>query len=145
MPQIYPDEGLILNLLNVVDNGGSGLNWILWTNDIEPELDTVSADLEFADATWAKRNLKALDFPFNLTNLHVGTVQASPVVFLNDSALAVDIYGYAAVDPLGEDLVLVCRFADAPRHVAIGGTLSLTPMVGDSSQVLTDTIDGGTF
>lgn len=145
MPQLYPDEGLILNLLNVADNGGNGLAWVLWTNDLVPDLDTVAADLVFAGATWAKVTLKAVDFPNELVNLHVGTIQADAIVYTNTTGSGVDIYGYAAIDPVGGGLVLVNRYDDAPHHVAAGGTLNLTPMIGDSSEVLTDIIDGGTF
>ena len=145
MPQIYPDEGLILNLLNVADNGGNGLAWVLWTNDLVPDLDTVAADLTFANPAWAKVTLHGNDYTSQLVNLHVGTIQADQIVFTNSAGGAVDVYGYAAIDPVGNGLVLVNRYDDAPHHVAIGGTLRLTPMIGDASEVLTDIIDGGTF
>jgi hypothetical protein len=145
MPQIYPDEGLILNLMNVADNGGNGLAWVLWVNDIETDLDTVADDLTFADPTWAKVTLHGDDYTQQLVNLHVGTIQAERHTYTNTSGTAVDVYGYAAIDPVGGGLVLVNRYADAPHHVAIGGTLDLTPMIGDSSEVLTDVLDGGTF
>jgi hypothetical protein len=78
-------------------------------------------------------------------NLHVGTIQADRHTFTNTGAAGVDVYGFAAIDPVGGGLVLVNRYPDAPHHVAIGGTLDLTPMIGDSSEVLTDVLDGGTF
>jgi hypothetical protein len=145
MPQIYPDEGLIQSLLSVADNGGTGLKWALFTNDITPDLASELTDFDLADVAWGQVTLKAIDFTQSLVNLNVGTIQAAAVVFTNSGGTDVDVYGYLAFDPIRNCVVLCNRYDDAPRTVVAGGTLSLVPMMGDSSLVLTDVIDGGTF
>jgi len=145
MPQIYPDEGLIQSLLNVVDNNGAGLVWALWVNDVEPDLDSELLDFTPADSMWGQVRLKAVDFPNQMVNVHVGVIQATPIRFQNTGATSVDVYGYMAYDDVDDLLILVNRYVDAPIVLAAGGKLDLVPIVGDSSLVLTDVIDGGTF
>jgi len=143
--QIYPDQGLVESLLNVADNGGQGLTWTIFSNDITPDLDSVLADFDLVAAAWAKEVWLAIDYPNHYVNLHVGTIQSEVVSFVNPGPGPIDIYGYVAVDQVGNLLILACRFDDAPRTIAEGGALNLVAQIGDSSQVLTDIIDGGTF
>lgn len=145
MAQIYPDEGLIPMLLAIVDNAGEGLTWALYENDVQPDLDSVLSDFTLSDPTWGQAILDAADFTNSLVNLHIGTLQAPNIKFKNTTAATVTVYGYVVFNQVGNVLIAANRFEAAPVTLVVNATQTVTAIIGDYSEVLTDIIDGGTF
>jgi len=145
MIQNYPDEGLIRMLRLIVDNGGDGLTWALFDNDLTPTLDTVLADLTFPAGTWASKILKSVDFTLDQVAYHVGTIQGAAIVFTNSSGSSKTVYGFAVYDQVNQLLIAAARFDAAPVIIADGGMYNVLPILGDYCEIVVPEIDGGTF
>ena len=133
MHQVYPDEGLIYTLRQIVGLGDTHLGWQLFTNDIMPNRSTVLADVELADDSWAKVERTSADFTLAQVFTHIATIQAPNIVYTNDSGDPVDVYGYVILSDAGDKLVGIARFDDAPRTIADGGPCIVVPLIGDFS------------
>jgi|SRR5665213_4187492 len=145
MPQIYPDQGLLQMLHRIVENAGSGLTWALYTNDLDPTLDSLLSDFTLGDPGWAQVVLVGTDFVNEIVNLHVGTIQAPTIQFKNTGVITVDVYGYVIFDQVGRLLIAANRFEDSPITMIVNAVQPVPAIIGDYSSVLTDIIDGGTF
>jgi hypothetical protein len=145
MIQLYPDDGLIKMLERIADNGGSGLTWALFTNDLEPDEDSVFADFALADADWGRIGVELDDFVLKQVVLHVASIQANPITFTNSEAGTVDCYGFVVYDGGSQRVFTCARFDDAPRAIAPGGDTQVTPLLGGQSISTVPIIDGGEF
>jgi len=145
MLQIYPDEGLVSMLLSIVDNNSLGLTWALYSNDVSPNLDSVLTDFTLINSSWAQRILTAGDFSYQQVALHIGTIQADAIAFVNTSGSTKTAYGYVVFNQHDSQLVAAARFDDAPETVLNTKCVRVSPIIGDHSASLTPIIDGGTF
>lgn len=135
MHQIYPDQGLIFQLLEIADGAGDGLYWRLFENNITPSLDDVLADYTLSDDSWGRINVVASAFTLQQVFTHIATIQGSNLVFTNTTGSTVTIYGYVITD-FGESIVLgAARFDAAPLTVLDGGTVVVTPILGALSDL----------
>lgn len=145
MYQIYPDQGLTQMLKVVVENGGNGLTWALFTNDEDVDEDSLFADFNLADVTWGRITLHAADFILSQVVAHVGTIQANPNVYTNTELVAVSVYGYLVYDGITQRIFAAARFDDGPRVIAPGGQTTIQAILGDYSESFVPLIDGGEF
>jgi hypothetical protein len=145
MLQIYPDEGLIPILKAIVGNGSAGLTWALYSNNITPDYDSEFADFIVPAGGWAERILHVADFTFEQVALHVGTLQAPSITFTNNTGSSKSVYGYIVYDQVAQKIRAAARFDSAPIAIANTGTIKVQALIGDSSNQLDLSIDGGTF
>jgi len=92
MQQLYPDEGLVMQMERILT---AGVRLHLFTNDITPDRDTVLADL--TEAAWSGYVMIELDdTDFGTTGVaaHQGYMMANPQSFLNSSGVDQDAFGY---------------------------------------------------
>lgn len=132
MNQIYPDEGLVMQLTRIAEGT---LRFHLFTNNETPDRDSVLAD--FTEAAWAGYaavDLDETDFVTTGTAGHVGYMYADPIAFVNTSGADVDAFGYYVTDTSETVLLAVARFDSAPITKADAESFLVTPVWGDFSQ-----------
>lgn len=135
MDQLYPDEGLIYMLEKIADAEGSGLYWRLYENNVTPTLATTVADLTLSSTSWGRIQVDVSSFTLEQVTSHVGTIQAPNITFTNSTGSSKTVYGYALLNPAEDMLIGVARFDDAPRVIPNGSTTSVTPIIGDKSDL----------
>lgn len=133
MQQIYPDEGLVSQLMRIM---GDDVKYHLYTNDITPDRATVLADFtEAAFTGYAAVTVEAADFTIDGVSAHVGYIQAPPITFTNGSGVDQDAYGYYVTDAGSTEVLAAGRFDAAPVTKADGDAWSVIPVWGDSSSL----------
>lgn len=132
MDLIYPDNGLVQSLLVLVENGGSGLLWSLYTNNYTPIKSSVLADFTSVSGDLVG-TYKAVDFVFQQTVGNVGYIQANNKVKTNSSGASKNWYGYYVLHASTSKIIAAARFDDAPRVIANGGTTQIVPILGAKS------------
>jgi hypothetical protein len=135
MDIIYPDDGLLYVLNQLIAGSGSGLYWQLFTVNVTPSLSDTLATYATLPGSWAKVQLAASAFTLQQITVHVGTVQAANHTFTNTTGSPVDVYGYLVIDATDSKIVAAARFDGAPIVVPAGGTISITPILGDESEL----------
>ena len=66
---------------------------------------------------------------------NIAVQSANSITWTNTGGSAVQVYGYFIVNNTGPVLVAVAEFDSAPVAIAGGGgTLTVTPVIGDFSQ-----------
>jgi hypothetical protein len=134
MDQIYPDDGLLKQLNVTVQNGGSGLNWDLYYNNVTPSLADTLATYQLASTGGycAAQNLVAAAFTLQQVSGHVASIQAPDLVFTNTAGVGTTIYGYTIYESGTSKLIAAARF-DNPLSFPIGGTIVVKPIMGGYS------------
>jgi len=143
--QIYVDEGLIACLKLVASNRDVGLVWSLYTNDIDPDRNSVFADFTLADSSWAQALVTEAQYTFDKVALHVGSIQTEAIVLTNTEGVDVTVYGEVVYDPASQVLIIARRYTEAPIVIPDGDLFVLAPIMGDASLQPTEVIDGGEF
>lgn len=127
--QVFPDQ----NKLGQLDVGiPSILYYWLFTNDITPDDDSVTTDFA-APASTVGVDVANTDFTVSSLVAHVARRTAPDIGVPNNSGSPISAYGYFAtngiaggVSPSGS-CCLALRFDDAPRTVADGDAIAVTP------------------
>lgn len=132
MNQIYPDEGLLYQLGRIVNGSGAGLFWQLYESNTTPSLNSVKADFTLS-AAWGKVQKAPADFTLTQVSAHIGSYQATNITFTNNTGSSKTIYGYLILDPTSAFIIGAARLDAAPVTVVNGGTIVITPIIGDSS------------
>lgn len=133
MNQIYPDDGLLAMLLDVVTAGG--LDFHLFTNNYTPVRGSLIGN--FTEAAWAGYavvNVLPAAFLIQSVSGHVGTIIAPPISFANTSGGVVNAYGYYATRHSDGKLRFAARFDGAPAVILDGGSQQVTPILSDFSE-----------
>lgn len=143
--QLYPDEGLVYLLKLIANNGGAGLTWALFDNDVTPTLDSLLADFHLASATWAQVVLDDSAFVLEQVLMHNGSIQAAAHTFTNTTGLTQTVYGYLVFEAATHIIIKVERDPSAPVVIPAGSKYIVTPSFGDYSDVSIPEVDGGTF
>jgi len=133
MQQIYPDQGLVPQLLRIM---AADVKYHLYANDLTPDRGTVLAD--FTGAAWtgyASVTVEAADFTIDGVAAHVGYIQAPPITFANGSGADQDAYGYYVTDAGNTKVLAAGRFDAAPVTKPDGDEWSVIPVWGDSSSL----------
>lgn len=133
MQQIYPDNGLVWMLQQVVQGTSSNFNLHLFTNNIVPSLaDTVGTYTDPGHSFNSPTQLGAGDFPSSGVAAHQGYITGPPVVFTNTTGSSQTVYGYFVTDPTNTYVFASAAF-DTPVVVPNGGSIPVIPVLGDSS------------
>lgn len=132
MDLIYPDNGLLTTLHTIVENGGSGLQWYLYTNNATPSKASVQSDFTFVSGDFVA-TLKSVDFVFDQVVGNIGYIQANNQSKTNSSGGSKSWYGYIVRDNVNNKLVAAARFDDAPRVIPNTGTTQIVPILGAKS------------
>jgi hypothetical protein len=131
MDIIFPDNGLVRILLNMVSDG---FVYQLYTNDYTPTLDdTISS---YSQANWsgyAPVTVLASDFVLEEVTAHVGGIQAGPIAYANTSGSDQVIYGYFVTDLSATYLLAAARFDLSPITLPNGSVYTVVPLVGNFS------------
>jgi len=133
MKQIYPDEGLQFLNRRAVGLDASPLQWQLFSNDVNPTLDSVLDDFVLID--WDDPiELSSGDFIGEQLINHVASITAPNAVFENASGVDKEVYGYVVMDNAGVLLIAAARFPGAPITVPNTGSQAVIPIIGDYSE-----------
>jgi hypothetical protein len=132
MDQIYPDDGLLYLLRQMLGTGG--WNYDLFVNNYTPTLDDVIGDYTLAAwSGYAQINVPTASFTFSQVAAHLGSLQAPNIVFTNGTGSPVSVYGYVIRDSTNTYIVASARFDGAPIVIPAGGNQLVTPILGDFS------------
>jgi len=132
MVQVYPNEGLVMQLLLIATGQ---LRFHLFTNDVDPDRDTVLTDLtEAAWGGYAVHDLDETDFTLNGVAGDTGFIVAALIAFANTSGGTVSAYGFYVTDVAETTLLAVTRFDSAPVSKLNGQSYLVTPAWGDYSE-----------
>lgn len=134
MIQLFIDDGLIFCLKQIADAAGSGMYWRLFSSNTTPTKDDVLGDYTLVSTTWGRIQVDLADFTLEQVAAHVASIQANNIVFTNTSGVSVNVYGYVVYEPTGDKLVAAARFDSAPLAVPDGGTVVVTPILGDADE-----------
>ena len=135
MEVIYPNQGLVAQLQKILDFGGDGLFWNLFTNDITPNKLSHRDDFDTPTFSgYAGQNLHASDFTVTGLNGSVGFAIANAITWTNGGSTAVAIYGFFVTDTDGNNVYQAARFDDAPITLLASQQISVLPTWGDYSQ-----------
>lgn len=131
MHQIHPDSTLVPMLQRIVSNG---IVYGLYTNNVTPSLATVLGDLTEMASTAGYARVTVTGASYSITGVisNKALVQGSPISFVL-TATGSSIYGYFMLDGTTGNLVGVARFDTAPISLAGGATITVLPVLGDSS------------
>lgn len=138
MNLIFCDEGLKTGLQRLAGSsaiGDSGLWWKVFTNDVTPARDTVLADLTIDDTNFPAFELAAADLSTASLISDTQYIQGAVVNFTNGSGGALDVYGYAILDPSQTYVIAAARLDTAPTSVPAGGSLPVLPVLISRSQL----------
>ena len=133
MDQIYPDNGLVYLLQQIVAGSGSGLYWRLFENNVTPSLADTLGTYTLSSTSWGRIQVAPANFTLTQVAAHQGSAQATNIVFTNTTGVPKTVYGFVIEDPAEAKLLAAARFDAAPITIADGGTLVVTPIVGDQS------------
>jgi hypothetical protein len=137
MDQIYPDEGLVYAILQVLlGDAAAGMQWDLFTNDVTPTLNTVLSDLTLATTGWTNSGnlLTPSDFTLQQVTAHIGSAQAPNIAFTNMTGVDQNVYGFCVHNTaFPKKLFAVARFDSAPIVVHDGDSIPVIPIIGDYS------------
>lgn len=131
---LLPNEGIAAQLEYILKASISGvLPWELmfWVNDIEPDHDTVLADLQ--EATWSGYSRLTMDRAnWTTPTVHDGCAHSTwgteAVVWYVTGGPTETIYGYAYVDASAGVIRFVQRLdPEDIRPVEVGGKVLLLP------------------
>lgn len=138
MDQIYPDDGLIWWLQQMVGQGlASGVEFDLFASNITPALTDTVSTYSGSIPSWAGYGgpIAVAGSAFTFVNVvaHLGSAQAPNVAFGNSSGSTQQAYGYIIRNPGGTKLLAAARFDSAPLSILNGAFQLVTPIVGDFS------------
>ena len=128
---VLPNEGLADQLAYIIKSTISGVaDWelMLWINDIEPDQDTVYADLTEATFDgYGRVTLVRSDWtsPTIIADQAVSTYTTTPQVWIVGSGPQT-VYGYAVVTPSSPVIRIIERF-EPPPTVDVGGIVAVLP------------------
>ena len=132
MDQIYPDNGLVYLLQQMV--GNTGLIYDLFINDVTPTLnDTPPTYTIAAWSGYASIQVNPASWTLYGVLAHLGSIQAPTLYFANSSGSPQVVYGYVIWDPTKTYIVGAARFDGAPVTIADGASYSVVPILGDFS------------
>lgn len=132
MQLIFPDGGLIYMLQRLAGNTSDatdGLRWLVFTNNVTPGRATVLADLTIDDVNFPDFQLDSTDLSTTGVASDVGSIQGAVINFVNGSGGALNVYGYAVLDPSSTLLIAAARLDTAPTSVAAGASLPALPIL----------------
>jgi hypothetical protein len=133
MPLVFPNIGKPRLLQFVLQRNAGGIpDWelLLWINNIVPNEDSVIEDLTEATFTGYSRETltrAAWTNPVIVANKAVSTWGTTPIVW-TDTAGVETVFGYAAVDPTDNVLIMLERFA-FPVAMVVGAIVGVLPRV----------------
>lgn len=131
MDQIYPDQGLITILQRIV---ADDFHFHLFVNNITPDRTTVLFDLtEAAWSGYVPITVLRTDFVMYGLAAHIGSAQAPPIAFNNNTGTSQSAYGYYITDVSNSVLLAVARFDSAPVIKNDGDGWVVQPIIGDVS------------
>jgi hypothetical protein len=132
MDQIYPDNGLVFLLKQMV--GGSGVVFDLFVNNVTPSLNDTPATYTIASWTgYASLPISPSAWTFSQVVAHLGFLQADNIFWTNSSGSPQDVYGYLIWDSTKTFILAAARFDGAPITIPNGGIQMVTPIIGDFS------------
>jgi hypothetical protein len=134
MVQLFIDDGLLFCLKQIANAAGAGMYWQLYTSNTTPAKSDTLATYTLASSTYFRSQQAVGNFTLQQVAADIGTIQAPNVVFTNGSGSPVTVYGYVIYEPTGSKLVAAARFDSAPITIAAGGTLVVTPILGDADE-----------
>jgi len=144
MPTVVaPNEGLPALLRYMIRETISGVfPWqlILFTNDIEPDQDTVFGDL--VEPTWTGYVRIQMDraewtSPVIEDDHAVSTWKTTPSVFVNGGGQTEEVFGYAMLDDVAGVLRFIQRFEPGDiREIEPGAALTILPRLTLSTEVI---------
>ena len=133
MIQIYPDQGLVFQLIRILNDTPA---WRLFQSDTTPTRDTVLADLdECTFEGYHAITLEPDDFTIQGIAGHTGYAIAAPIAFENTGTSPAHAYGYFVTNNDNDKLLAVARFDDAPIEKAPGEFFVIVPVWGDASSL----------
>lgn len=131
MDQIYPDNGLVYLLNQMVQNG---FVFDLFVNDAIPTLNDTSASYTIASWTgYASIAVTGSAFTFSQVVAHLGFLQAPNIFWTNASGSPQTVYGYIIWDVAKTYILAAARFDAAPIVIPDTGNQLVTPIIGDFS------------
>jgi hypothetical protein len=134
MTQLYVDAGLVYTLLKLANAGGSGLYWGLFSSNTTPTKGSVFADFTMWNTSYGRKQVAVGSFTLQQVAANIGSIQAPDEVFTNGSGGSLNAYGYIIYVPTTNEIIAAARFDSAPLVVANGGTVVVTPILGDADQ-----------
>lgn len=133
MNQIYPDQGLVMQILRIAKQG---LTFGIFTNNHTVTRDTVLADL--TEAAWTGYSAVVLDdtnFTISGVAAHNGYILSAVLSFLNGSGSDKSSYGYFITDNARTKLLAAANFDSPPIVKPTGDSFTVLPRWGDFSQL----------
>lgn len=114
---IFPDVAELRLALDWISQRGNTWLICLYQSDTTPSQDTILGELEEADYTgYARLNW---DVTPPLTVGHKAVLPPAFAYFTGPSdSVPQDVYGWYVLDSTAAELILVARFADAPRTLS---------------------------
>jgi len=134
MTQLYPDDGLLFTLERLANAAGAGLIWQGFTSNTTPARGDVKSTYTLASATYFQTQVPLSSFTLEQVAAHVGTIQATNIVWTNGSGSSVTLYGYIIYEPTNNKLIAAARFDAGATVVANGGSIAIVPILGDADQ-----------
>jgi len=134
MTQLFPDIGLLYALNRLANAGGSGLYWALFSSNSTPVKASLFADFTMWDTSYGRIQVALASFTLQQVAGNIGTIQAPNITFTNGSGGNLNAYGYLIYVPSTNEIIAAARFDSAPLVVANGGTVIVTPILGDADQ-----------
>lgn len=134
MTQLYIDDGLVWCLQQIANAAGAGMYWRLYTSNTTPAKGDTLATYTLAATGWGRIQVPVGSFTLTQVAADIGSIQAPNIVFTNTTGGTINVYGYVIYEPTGNKLVAAARFDTAPIAVLNGGTLVVTPVLGDADQ-----------
>lgn len=132
MRQIYPDNGLVQQLLRIA---AGQLVFRLFNNPATIDPDLGLGGLTEATFTgYAPVTLDDTDFTTVGVTAHVGFILAPPISFLNSSGGSISCYGYYVTDVGPTQLLAVALFDGAPIIKNDGESFIVVPTWANFSQ-----------
>jgi hypothetical protein len=133
MHQIYPDDGLIKILERIANDAGAGCYWRLFESNTTPSLADTIATYTLSLTSWGRIQVPLASFTLEQVFTHIGQIQAANITFTNTTGATKTVYGYIITDAAETKLLGTARFDAAPVTVLNGGTVVVTPTLGDQS------------
>ena len=131
MNQVYPDDGLVMQLVRILT---AGIKVHLFVNNATISRATTLGDLTEATHTgYAAITLDNTDFTTTGVVSNTGYAIAPPISFANSSGGDVSAYGYYITDTAGTKLLAAAKFDGAPLVRGDGESWLVTPAWGDFS------------
>jgi len=134
MVQLFIDDGLLFCLQQIANAAGAGMYWRLYTSNTTPAKSDTLATYTLAATGWGRIQVALASFTLQQVAADIGSIQAPNIVFTNTTGGSITVYGYVIYEPTGNKLVAAARFDAAPVVVPNGGTVVVTPALGDADE-----------